>query len=333
MEQFGNKELMIMKRFFLLIARLLLSFIFYWISCFLFSAVIKYSLQSLDLTTEYGINLGTALKLSLFYGSYRLSKRIIPIPNSYKQSSLLTKDDVRTEDNTSLNKSSPHEKLSFPSEITATTELLEKRHTEHEEKTRELEELRLLAKQQKQAEERNLATQKRIGTTITANKRKKKKIAIIISIVVIIQAIIIAMAISADTYHGQLRNFATETMEDSFTNVYADVVFIEPKFYTYEKSTSAYERVFGNDSKKVEKLICRCKTVEGKFIWVTFFYQDYPGSNYSRNIDDYNTLTYSFQSPMRLIGKVDTANQVYDGLVLSLGDVFVLVVRDFKIRL
>lgn len=211
------------------------------------------------------------------------------------------------------------------------TEFLEERHTEYEEKIREIEELRLLAKQKRQEEERDLAIQKRIVATMAENKRKKKIKAIIISIIISISVILVAISMvetrRANVYRAQLRNFATETMEDSFTNVYADVVSINPMFYTYEQPTTvSYSRY--EEDKRLNQVICHCKTVEGKYIWATFSYREYPGINYSRNIDDYNMLTYSSQSPMRLVGKVDTASQVNERLEFSLGDVFVLNVRE-----
>lgn len=96
-----------MKRFLLSIARLLLSFIMY---------LIVYLLLS-EITKPLGFVPGSLIRLALIYGLYRLSKRIIPIPNSYKQSILLTEDDVKTEDNALLSESSPQTKIEEPIKV------------------------------------------------------------------------------------------------------------------------------------------------------------------------------------------------------------------------
>lgn len=87
-----------MKRFFLVLVRLLLTFLLYLIAFLFLSALTSWL---------FGFTPGYLIKFALIYGCYRLSKRIIPIPHSYQQSSILTEDDVRTED-ADVSPSSPH---------------------------------------------------------------------------------------------------------------------------------------------------------------------------------------------------------------------------------
>lgn len=175
-------------------------------------------------------------------------------------------------------------------------------------------------------QERNLAIQKRIAITAAANKKKQKIKTIIILFVVVILAVFIVKEIRSSTYRGELRNFATDIMDESFTNVFADVVAVEPTYFVYRYNTTKTGSKIGNGD--LWEIVCKCKTVEGEIIWATFFYQHYPDGDYSQNEDDYKSFVCSADNPMRIIGNVDTARQVVDGLDNAIGNVFVLNVKE-----
>ena len=195
-----------------------------------------------------------------------------------------------------------------------------------EEKLKQEQERKRLIEQQRQEElerqrvaeiqkERNLAILKRVAATEAADKKKKKIKTIVICVIAVIVAIFIVKGIIDNTHNSELRNFATETMNDDYTNVYADVVSMEPEYFVYRDGS-------------IWDVVCKCKTMEGKTIWVTFFYQYYPEGDYSRYEADYKPFTYSSSNPLRLKGSVDTAHQVIDELEARIGNVFVLDVRE-----
>ena len=169
--------------------------------------------------------------------------------------------------------------------------------------------------------EKNIAIQKRVAAIEAANKRKKIITAAIVIIVVAIIAVLIVQSARESAFNGQLRNFATETMDDDYTNVYADVVSMEPEYFVTTKSGSSYLGI--------TEIICRCKTVEGKTIWVTINTWDYPGGS-SYDEDKNEAQYYSKTNPVRLTGTVTTAEKVVDRLENSIGNVFVLDVRELN---
>ena len=169
--------------------------------------------------------------------------------------------------------------------------------------------------------ERNLAVLKRKEAAQIAEKRRKK-IKIIVGVVIaILITVYIVTDVKKSNYNRQLRNFATESMSEDYTNVYADVVSIEPVYFVYEyKSRYGVKTGSGN----LWDVVCRCKTVEGKTIWISVFYQYYPGGNCSKNEEDYKTITYSTSNPKRITGYVDTARQVVYELESQIGNIYVL---------
>lgn len=168
-------------------------------------------------------------------------------------------------------------------------------------------------------DELNVAIQKRILVTEMTNKKNNKITTISAIIIGIIVIVIIALGTIKEmhdrAYREEFRNFATESMDEHFTNVYADVVYIEPQYFLY-KNYDLWE------------IICKCKTIEGKTIWTTIFYQYYPENNYSKDENNYKPYQYSANDPMRIIGSVDTAKQVADELERDIGNVFVLDVSE-----
>ena len=169
--------------------------------------------------------------------------------------------------------------------------------------------------------EKNIAIQKRVAAIEAANKRKKIITAVIVIIIVAIIAVSIVQSARESAFNGQLRNFATETMNDDYTNVYADVISMEPEYFVTTKSGSSYLGI--------TEIICKCKTVEGKTIWVTIDTWDYPGGS-SYDEDKNEAQYYSKTNPMRLTGTVTTAEKVVDRLENSIGNVFVLDVRELN---
>lgn len=167
-------------------------------------------------------------------------------------------------------------------------------------------------------DELDVAIQKRIIATEISNK-KNNKIKIISGVIIgVIIVVIIALctikSVQDRAYREEFRNFVTDKMDERFTNVYADVVSIEPQYFLY-KNYDLWE------------IVCKCRTIEGKTIWAIFFCYDYPENNYSKDEKDYKPFEYSANAPMRIIGSVDTAKQVADELEGDIGNVFVLDVH------
>lgn len=158
-----------------------------------------------------------------------------------------------------------------------------------------------------------------------SGKKRKIKIAVILLLLACLAAAI-AIGVRHTKYCEELRNFATDPMEACFTNVYANVVKVEPKYFVYRYATSRYGTKSENGT--LWEVVCRCKTSEGRTIWASFFYQDYPGGDYSDNESDYRALAYNLEMPLRIFGKVDSANQIADGLKEKIGDIYVLCVKD-----
>ncbi len=115
-------------------------------------------------------------------------------------------------------------------------------------------------------------------------------------------------------------------MSADYTNVYADVLSIEPVYFVYQYKGSHFGVKIGAGD--LWGVVCRCKTVEGKTIWISVFYQYYPGGNNSKNEADYKTITYSSSNPQRITGDVDTAQQVASELECKIGNIYILNVRN-----
>lgn len=177
-----------------------------------------------------------------------------------------------------------------------------------------------------QMSEINMAILKRIEATQNAEKRKEKIKIIVGVIIAILITVFIVIKVQKSQYNAQLRNFATESMSEDYTNVYADVVSIEPMYFVYQYKANRYGTQIG--SEQIWDVVCKCKTVEGKTIWISVFYQYYPGGNYFSNEADYKAITYSSNNPKRITGDVDTARQVVSELESKIGSIYVLDVRN-----
>lgn len=180
------------------------------------------------------------------------------------------------------------------------------------------------------------AIQKRIVASEAEDRKKKKRKITKYSIIAFLVLIFICISIVDSNYKGQLRNFATETMDTSFTNVYADVVFISPEYLVYSYTTRNGIRT---GEKKLDSVLCKCKTIEGKYIWANFSYSKYPGytpttkyssSSYDSDDDNFEPCTYSYTNPMRLNGRVKTTNEISaDAIFLDISEMLVLNVSTY----
>ena len=205
---------------------------------------------------------------------------------------------------------------------------IENKRIEEENLRREQEKQRLI-EQQRQEElerqriatiqkERELAILKRVASTEAANKRKKIiKIVVICVVVAIIAIGIISSAIDS-AHNSELRNFATETMDDDYTNIYADIVSMEPEYFVYSS--------YNNSPYDISEVICKCETVEGKIIWAAIDIWEYPGG--SSTEENNKPQYYSKTSPKRIVGRVTTSRKVMDELESRIGDILVFDVTE-----
>ena len=110
-------------------------------------------------------------------------------------------------------------------------------------------------------------------------------------------------------------------MHDDYTNVYADVISMEPYYSVHKKS--------GSTDLGIIKVICKCYTVEGESIWVSIDINDYPNGD-SKNEENNKAYYYKKSNPLRLIGEVTTSGTIIDEVEDSIGDVFVLEVEKLQ---
>ena len=166
--------------------------------------------------------------------------------------------------------------------------------------------------------ERNEAIIKRVAATRETEKRNKIiKISVILVIVAVVIILIVSSAIKSSR-NAELRNFATETMNTDYTNVYADLVSMEPEYFVYTS--------YNNGAYNLSEIVCKCKTVEGKTIWIAVDVYEYPGGS---SIEERNEPQYySKSNPKRVVGRVRTSSQVMDELEDKIGNVFVLDVSE-----
>ena len=166
---------------------------------------------------------------------------------------------------------------------------------------------------------------KRAEITERAIKKRKTIKIILVVIICVVLAALAGRAIWKDAYNSQLRNFATETMNEDYSNVYADVVSIEPVYFVYEYKTNKSGNKIGKES--INGIVCKCITVEGETIWAEIFYLNYPGGGLMKGESAYKSLRYSKSNPARITGDVDTARQILPELEKKIGNVYVLDVN------
>lgn len=151
------------------------------------------------------------------------------------------------------------------------------------------------------------------------NYKKSIILGVLIVFVVVVLAIYGIQENQKEKYNGELRNFATDEMNKDFTNVYADVVSIQPKQYVYKYATNR-TGIKLNDG-DLTQIVCECETVEGKTIWVSFFYWECPAYN---SFGDDKIVEYSKDDPLKIVGYVNTASEIAEDLDDAIGDCFVL---------
>lgn len=155
-------------------------------------------------------------------------------------------------------------------------------------------------------------------------KKKKIVIPVIFGIIVaiIIAVIIVVNYRNKTAFNRQLRNMATETMSEGFSNVYANVIVIDPVYYIYDNNTISSWPDYKEGM--LSRIVCKCKTKEGSYVWVVFKYKDYPGGTGSKNAKEYQKLLYGYRNPKLLTGRIKTAQAVNSDIYAEIGDVFVL---------
>ena len=152
------------------------------------------------------------------------------------------------------------------------------------------------------------------------NNYKKYIILGVVFIFIVGSLIIYGVQDNKDIKHNeQLRNFATEEMNEDFTNVYADVVSIEPKHYVYKYATNRTGLKLNDGD--LTQIVCECETIEGETIWVSFLYWECPAYN---SFGDSKGVTYSVDAPLRIMGNVNIPSQIAEDLGDAIGDRFVL---------
>lgn len=156
-------------------------------------------------------------------------------------------------------------------------------------------------------------------------KNKSKKEIVIVAMAAVVLALIIGFVVKSvrtEEFNAELRNFATEPMKDEYTNVYADVISIEPEYFVYQYKEKRGIKI-GSDT--LWGIVCSCETVEGKTIWVVFDILEYPGGSYTE--ENNKPQYYSYDNPLRIRGIVDRAKDVTDELADAIGNVVILDVN------
>ncbi|MBR6185343.1 MAG: hypothetical protein IKI05_01515 [Bacteroidaceae bacterium] len=125
--------------------------------------------------------------------------------------------------------------------------------------------------------------------------------------------------------NSQYRNMGIEIIEAGYFNVFADVVSIEPEYIISLHHETKTGKTIGQDTPK--SVLCRCLTVEGKTIWASISVHGYPRGKGAED-KGYETLIYDADTPMHLLGKIDTAKNVAKDLEEKIGKEFVLIVTN-----
>lgn len=171
-------------------------------------------------------------------------------------------------------------------------------------------------------------------------KTKKRKIIEVVKVILFVCAILVVFSLGTKqsgkiqaqerAYRGKLRNFATETMEYGFSNVFANLVSIEPKYFFSE-----YVNSRGSGVPLSSGYVCLCETVEGEQIWAYFEKEDYPESSQWQSgeqsyfgIIPIASFAFPTENPMKITGRVVNAAYFDSDLEDKIGDVFVLRVRE-----
>lgn len=189
----------------------------------------------------------------------------------------------------------------------------------------------------------NDAIDKRIIIAEKEEKQKsRRKTWITILSIIIVVSVIISLCVCAgrkemaereasakqSRYLRESRNMATDEMEEGFNNVYADVVSIKPTHFIYTYDTVNGVKMYGTE--RIKEVICQCKTIEGKTVWVAINRSDYPDAEYSSEEKDFKYKTYSDKNPMRLTGEINNTADYVKGLKAEIKDTFILKVKKME---
>lgn len=154
-------------------------------------------------------------------------------------------------------------------------------------------------------------------------KISKDKIYFLTAVVIMVLLLLsIVKKEQDDRINAMPRNVATEEMSESYTNVYADIVSMNPRYFV---------TVYGQTIYTIVEIVCKCETVEGKVIWAEIPIHLYPEAD-SYKQDNNKSFEYSKSSPMRLKGSMTTSKRIEDSLESSIGNVFVLRVSSMAIN-
>ena len=141
----------------------------------------------------------------------------------------------------------------------------------------------------------------------------------IIGIIITTVLIITVVNVKNSRINGQERNIATEAMKLGYTNVYADVISIDPIYQIYQYRTTKTGKKIGNE--QLKSIVCKCLTIENKEIWVSIPIDKYPlGKN------GYETLTFS--TPLHMVGRMEKAKYIEEELEDKLGEELVFELKN-----
>ncbi|MBR4003478.1 MAG: zinc ribbon domain-containing protein [Clostridia bacterium] len=149
---------------------------------------------------------------------------------------------------------------------------------------------------------------------------------VLISAIILVVAILVGVSIKDDMYRGKLRNIDTDYIEEGFYNIYADLVLIEPVSFVYEYDRSSAVGLYGEG--KLEDIICKCETVEGKVFWASFNRLYFPETKLPEKEWNYATHKYSKEEPYRIKGHLKTGNKIGKNVDSLIGDELILDVTD-----
>ncbi len=147
--------------------------------------------------------------------------------------------------------------------------------------------------------------------------RRKKIFFISFAAVMAIFSIFTIISYKSDS---KSRKFDPNNTSTSYTNVYANVTYLEPEYYIYETI---------NSSRVIKEVICSSKTTDGVRIWVMIEVSMYPGASpyLESSLRDYY---YGTTWPLQLKGGVTRASDFKNSLADKIGDVYILNVNEMK---
>ncbi len=183
-----------------------------------------------------------------------------------------------------------------------------------------------LARQIRLQNEIAIAMQKRnIISQMQANKERRIKRTILFAVVAFVAVCLIITAIDI-AYWEIERNFDVDEISDECMNVYADIVYFEP-YYIIEETE--YKGNIQIGEAEENRILCKCRTVGGKTVWLEIWVWDYTGTIEYRGenpTSDYD-VQY-FDEPIRVRGFISTFQKEIDNAPEGMEDTLVLFVSN-----